>query len=131
MIYPVRSISVCCILLKVEQSLSNRKLLRVATGSGSIPAINRNNGQAIMAGHGVPHFCNDVGVEKIHIGVREFNCMGAKPPHDHPHIYLDMGSDNQIVCPYCSTLYLHDPNLASDQSDPPYCLHQQNGRKAV
>lgn len=79
-----------------------------------------------MAVPSVPHFCNDVGVEKIHIGVKEFNCMGAKPPYDHPHIYLDMGSDNQIVCPYCSTLYLHDPILAADQSDPPYCLHQND-----
>jgi uncharacterized Zn-finger protein len=53
----------------------------------------------IMATYGPPHFCNDIGVEKIHIGVKEFQCMGAKPPADHPHIYLDMGSDDQIVCP--------------------------------
>jgi uncharacterized Zn-finger protein len=84
-----------------------------------------------MAAPGVPNFCNDVGVEKIHVGVKEFQCMGAKPPHDHPHIYLDMGSDNQIVCPYCSTLYLYDPNLSTDQSDPPYCLHVDDGRKVA
>ena len=34
--------------------------------------------------------------------------MGARPPHDHPHVYLDMGADSQILCPYCSTLYVHD-----------------------
>ncbi|MBI1384216.1 MAG: zinc-finger domain-containing protein [Rhizobiales bacterium] len=77
-----------------------------------------------MAGHGTtPHFCNDLGVERISIGVREFQCMGARPPHDHPHVFLDMGSDNQIICPYCSTLYVHEARLAPDQSDPPTCLH--------
>jgi len=84
-----------------------------------------------MAIRGVPHFCNDIGVEKIHIGVREFKCMGARPPADHPHVYLDMGSDNQIVCPYCSTLFVHDPNLSADQSDPPYCLYQEDGQQVA
>lgn len=83
-----------------------------------------------MAKIGVPHFHNDIGVEKIHIGVREFQCMGARPPMDHPHVYLDMGADNQIVCPYCSTLYIHDSNLRSDQSDPPYCLYEAEGAGA-
>jgi uncharacterized Zn-finger protein len=65
-----------------------------------------------------PHLANDQGVEKIFIGVRELNCMGARPPMDHPHVYLDMGDDGQILCPYCSTLYIHDPRLSADQSDP-------------
>jgi hypothetical protein len=56
--------------------------------------------------------------------------MGARPPADHPHIYLDMGSDDQIVCPYCSTLYMYDPNLGAEQSDPPYCLYTDDLRKA-
>ena len=80
-----------------------------------------------MAKTGVPHFHNDIGVEKIYIGVKEFQCMGARPPMDHPHVYLDMGADDQIVCPYCSTLYIHDANLRSDQTDPPYCLYDFQG----
>jgi uncharacterized Zn-finger protein len=75
-----------------------------------------------MAADIVPHFANDKGVEKIFIGVKEFKCMGARPPFDHPHVYLDMGSDSQLVCPYCSTLYIHDPRLRADQSDPKDCL---------
>ncbi|MCZ7595541.1 MAG: zinc-finger domain-containing protein [Hyphomicrobium sp.] len=69
-----------------------------------------------------PHLANDQGVEKIFIGVRELNCMGARPPFDHPHVYLDMGDDGQILCPYCSTLYIYDPRLSTDQSDPAGCL---------
>ncbi len=75
-----------------------------------------------MTSSPVPHLANDLGVEKIFIGVRELNCMGARPPFDHPHVYLDMGDDGQILCPYCSTLYIFDPRLAADESDPPACL---------
>ena len=76
-----------------------------------------------MAGHAVPHLVNDAGVEQVAVGAREFNCMGASPPFDHPHIYLDMGSDTQIICPYCSTLYVYRSELAADESDPSGCLY--------
>ncbi|HET9273827.1 MAG TPA: zinc-finger domain-containing protein [Methyloceanibacter sp.] len=71
----------------------------------------------------VPHFVNDKGVHRISIGVKEFQCMGATPPYDHPHVFLDMGSDTQIVCPYCSTLFVHDRALSETESDPPSCLY--------
>lgn len=75
-----------------------------------------------MAASLIPHFANDHGVEKILTGVREFQCMGARPPHDHPHVFLDMGADGQILCPYCSTLYIHDARLHADETDPKDCL---------
>jgi uncharacterized Zn-finger protein len=70
----------------------------------------------------VPHLVNDKGVDQIAIGVKEFQCMGASPPFDHPHVYLDMGDGDQLVCPYCSTLYRYDPGLGAAQSDPPTCV---------
>jgi uncharacterized Zn-finger protein len=84
-----------------------------------------------MAHHPAPRFANDIGVEKIHVGVKEFQCMGATAPYDHPHIYLDMGEGDQIVCPYCSTLFIFDPNLGPDQSDPPYCCCQEAEERAA
>ena len=83
-----------------------------------------------MAEHVIPHFVNDLGVEKIFIGVREFQCMGARPPFDHPHIFLDMGADTQIVCPYCSTLYVFDPKLGPEDTDPPTCLFEADKEPA-
>ena len=71
-----------------------------------------------MAATKTPHLANDDGAEKISIGVKEFQCMGARAPYDHPHIYLDMGADDQILCPYCSTLYVYDDRLSADESDP-------------
>ena len=52
-----------------------------------------------MAEHVVPHFHNDPGVQVIEIGAKEFMCVGATPPYDHPHVFLDMGEDNEIICP--------------------------------
>lgn len=74
-----------------------------------------------MADHVVPHFANDQGAERIFIGVKEFKCMGAREPFDHPHVFLDMGGDSQILCPYCSTLFVHDPRLHAGDTDPQGC----------
>ncbi len=74
-----------------------------------------------MADSTIPNFHNDIGVDKIEIGTKKFQCIGAKPPFDHPHIFLDMGDEKEIVCPYCSTLYRHNAALKSDESDPAAC----------
>ena len=76
----------------------------------------------IMADHIVPHFHNDPGVAVIEIGAREFMCVGARPPHDHPHVFLDMGGDKEIICPYCSTLYRFNPSLKSHAARPKECV---------
>jgi uncharacterized Zn-finger protein len=71
-----------------------------------------------MAGYGVPHFHNDAGHPVIEIGVKEFMCVGATPPFDHPHEFLDMGDDAEKVCPYCSTLFRYNPALSAQESIP-------------
>jgi len=76
-----------------------------------------------MAGGTIPHFQNDAGHPSIDIGVKEFMCVGANPPFDHPHIYIDMGADNEMVCSYCSTLYRYDPALRADETRPANCLY--------
>jgi uncharacterized Zn-finger protein len=82
--------------------------------------------EATMADHVVPHFHNDPGVPVIEIGAKEFMCVGAKPPFDHPHVFLDMGDETEIVCPYCSTLYRYQPSLTPHQARPPECeLHAE------
>jgi len=81
-----------------------------------------------MAAKSVPHFHNDTGVDVINVGVHEFMCIGAKPPFDHPHVFLDMGDESEIICPYCSTLYRYKPTLAADESEPADCLWPCGGR---
>jgi uncharacterized Zn-finger protein len=69
----------------------------------------------------VPHFHNTAGVPVIEIGARKFMCIGELPPFDHPHVFLDMGDSAEIICPYCSTLFRHDPALAAHASRPAEC----------
>ena len=66
----------------------------------------------------IPHFQNNAGHAVIEIGVKEFKCVGATPPFDHPHIYLDLGTDTEVVCPYCSTLFRYNPTFSASQTKP-------------
>ena len=75
-----------------------------------------------MAVKSVPHFHNSAGLAVIHVAAREFMCIGALPPFDHPHVFLDMGGDAEIVCPYCSTLYRYLDGLAPAMSAPAEAL---------
>lgn len=71
-----------------------------------------------MATGSTPHFHNGMGLSAIAIGAKEFMCIGSKPPFDHPHIFIDMGAAEEIVCPYCSTLYRFDAALHADEARP-------------
>ncbi|MES1199936.1 MAG: zinc-finger domain-containing protein [Pseudomonadota bacterium] len=66
-------------------------------------------------------FLNDVGASRIMVGVREFECIGASPPHDHPHIFLEMDEGVDVLCPYCATWFIFDGALARRETNPPNC----------
>ena len=72
----------------------------------------------IMACGATPHFQNSMGKTSIEVGAKEFMCIGAKPPFDHPHVFLDMGTATEIICPYCSTLYKYSGSLAHGHALP-------------
>jgi len=73
-------------------------------------------------GSGYLKFRNDRGVPEICIGVREFKCIGESPPQDHPHVYINMGEADTILCPYCGTRYRFDPRLTPLEAEPPDSL---------
>ena len=75
-----------------------------------------------MAASGVPKFKNDRGVPEMRIGAKAFRCAGESPPQDHPHIYLEMGAAESILCPYCATLFRYDDRLGPREADPPDCV---------
>jgi uncharacterized Zn-finger protein len=68
-----------------------------------------------------PLFFNELGVNSIQIGVAAFHCMGVMPPHDHPHVYLNMGEETDILCPYCSTEYRFNAALSWNETIPASC----------
>jgi uncharacterized Zn-finger protein len=66
---------------------------------------------------GYPKFRNDRGVPEIGIGLKEFMCVGESPPQDHPHVYINMGEADTILCPYCATRFRFDPRLTPLDAD--------------
>ncbi|WP_232630456.1 zinc-finger domain-containing protein [Methylobacterium sp. Leaf118] len=75
-----------------------------------------------MADKAVPHYHNQPGMRVVSVGSKEFMCIGALPPFDHPHVFLDMGADSEIICQYCSTLFRHDPELKAGAAKPEACV---------
>ena len=73
---------------------------------------------------GLPSYQNEIGVGEIRIGAVEFHCVGALPPGDHPHIYLNMSGKASIRCPYCATDYVHDAALRWDTTVPAGCAYK-------
>jgi hypothetical protein len=51
-------------------------------------------------------------------------CVGASDPFDHPHVFLDMGDADELVCPYCSTLYRFNAALKVEDTSPEGCLYR-------
>ncbi|MDE2385976.1 MAG: zinc-finger domain-containing protein [Alphaproteobacteria bacterium] len=71
-----------------------------------------------MAASATPHFQNSMGLASIEVGAKEFMCIGALPPFDHPHVFIDMGAASETICPYCSTLYKFNKALAAGDAKP-------------
>ena len=75
-----------------------------------VSALSRST--VLIVDRSIPHFHNDLGVSSIKVRVKEFMCTGASPPFDHPHIFIDMGSDGEAICSYCSTRFIYEDKLS-------------------
>ena len=71
---------------------------------------------------GTPHFHNDLGVPEILLGSREFMCIGAKPPFDHPHVFLDMGATTRSSAPIARRSSATGRRSRAGASEPAACL---------
>lgn len=58
---------------------------------------------------------------------RASSCAWARIPFDHPHVFLDLGDDNEIICPYCSTLYRYAKDIAAGQGAPARMRGERQG----
>lgn len=75
---------------------------------------------------GYVKFKNNLGLKELGIGIQEFKCVGASPPHDHPHVYLNMGGADFIFCPYCNTKFAYRPQLGRFETEPPGNLFEEH-----
>src|ERR1700690_828612 len=91
--------------------------MRPLIGRQTIPRLSQR--PESMSGSFYLKVRNDRGVPQICIGVREFKCIGVSPPLDHPHVYINMGEADSILCPYCATRFRFDPRLPPLGAAPP------------
>ena len=53
-----------------------------------------------------PEIIKDNHREIEYTNSKKLSCNGLDGPLGHPKVYLDMGDKNQIICPYCSKLFI-------------------------
>ena len=105
--------------MSIERAVPSCEIEPVAYGAAVL--IERDTG------HGRPFhtaFPQSARPEDGQGGAKEFMCIGALPPFDHPHIFIDMGGESEAVCSYCSTHFVFDAKLHGG-ADPAECvLHE-------
>ena len=45
-------------------------------------------------------------VERIEVETHSVACDGGGGVHGHPKVYLEMGADSEVQCPYCNCFYV-------------------------
>ncbi|HEY8351720.1 MAG TPA: zinc-finger domain-containing protein [Sphingomonadales bacterium] len=52
--------------------------------------------------------------EKIYVQSRHLSCDGGEGALGHPRVYLNMGEDSQVECPYCDRLFILDEKAGQE-----------------
>jgi uncharacterized Zn-finger protein len=53
--------------------------------------------------------------ETIYINETVAACNGGGGPLGHPRVFLNLGNDGKVECPYCSRLFVNGAVRRSDQ----------------
>ena len=43
--------------------------------------------------------------EILHVSSKKVSCDGGKGSAGHPLVYLNMGEEDHVICPYCSKYF--------------------------
>lgn len=55
--------------------------------------------------------------EVIQTPKRTIACDGGDEPLGHPRVFLTIGPEDEILCPYCSRLYQYRQSTVGDAAD--------------
>ena len=67
--------------------------------------------------------------ETIYINETVAACNGDDEPHGHPRVFLNLGPDGKVECPYCSRLFVNRAMQRTDAADattPPRVSEERN-----
>ena len=56
--------------------------------------------------------------ETIYVDTKRLSCDGGGGALGHPRVYLEMGGDDKVECPYCDRLYIYDPKKSAEAKAP-------------
>src|SRR5262245_5268121 len=87
------------------------------------PLVNRQDGTLSSGPLPIPGMPLDLlwrvmmsgAVETVYVDSRNVACDGGAGPLGHPRVYLAIDKTDQVVCPYCSKRFVHDPAKAPKQ----------------
>jgi uncharacterized Zn-finger protein len=58
--------------------------------------------------------------ETIYVDTRTVSCNGGGGALGHPLVYLNLGPNHRVECPYCSRLYIQEQAKSAHESQPPH-----------
>ncbi len=44
-------------------------------------------------------------LETVYVASKKVSCDGGKGVSGHPEVYLNMGKEDFVICPYCSKFF--------------------------
>ena len=54
--------------------------------------------------------------EVLHVKSKKVSCDGSKSASSHPLVYLNMGDNDHVVCPYCSKYFTINQSYPNSQN---------------
>jgi len=54
--------------------------------------------------------------EVLHVKSKKVSCDGSKSASTHPLVYLNMGDNDHVVCPYCSKYFTINQSYPNSQN---------------
>ena len=54
--------------------------------------------------------------ETLYVDTKRLSCDGGGGALGHPRVFLEMGGETEVECPYCDRLYVYDPEKSKQAS---------------
>lgn len=58
---------------------------------------------------------NQIAFEVLHVKTKKVSCDGSKNMSTHPLVYLNMGDEDHVICPYCSKYFTTSQSYPDQQ----------------
>lgn len=60
-----------------------------------------------MIDNNITKLLSNTPLKSIIVTTLKVMCCGSAKPFDHPHIYLPLTKNGEVLCPYCNIKYIY------------------------